>query len=311
MLRNLDVLTNEEGVLTVMQEVIPTLVSKISKILICRDPLTSTSRGICYLVFENLVDSMNTHNALKSLEPPLSIDGREINISYCVDVESRQLHGRSNGNKGHDGNYGGKGSSNYQYTLNDVPRLAEYSAGVYAQTKAEHDFYFKYYTDYYTEQINNGLFADLPTMSQIGGTANSGAAVALSAIQRKQKQQFNNKATVAPTPASPTQIPNGDVTKKYRKYSTRLSPSGKKLIENFISFVEQHRQTQHNISTKSHLAITSIRALVFTTTLARSIITTVKSPLICIGIRRSAHICLHRQTRHRRQWQKERTLLIR
>lgn len=85
MLRNLDVLTNEEGVLTTMQEVVPTLVSKISKILICRDPLTQTSRGICYLSFDNLVDSMNTHNALKALEPPLQIDTRDgmiIKIKY-------------------------------------------------------------------------------------------------------------------------------------------------------------------------------------------------------------------------------------
>lgn len=40
MLRNLDVLTNEESVLCAMQEKIPDLVSKISKIMICRDPLT-------------------------------------------------------------------------------------------------------------------------------------------------------------------------------------------------------------------------------------------------------------------------------
>lgn len=77
MLRNLDVLTNEEGVLTVMQEVVPSLVSKISKILICKDPLTCTSRGICYLSFDNLVDSMNLHNALKAIEPALNIENRE------------------------------------------------------------------------------------------------------------------------------------------------------------------------------------------------------------------------------------------
>lgn len=77
MLRDLDALTNDEGVLTVMQEVVPTLVSKISKILICRDPLTSTSRGICYLSFDNLIDSINTHNALKALEPSLKIENRE------------------------------------------------------------------------------------------------------------------------------------------------------------------------------------------------------------------------------------------
>lgn len=77
MLRNLDVLTNEESVLCKMQEVVPALVSRISKILICRDSLTSTSRGICYLHFDNLVDSMNTHNALKALESALQIDNRD------------------------------------------------------------------------------------------------------------------------------------------------------------------------------------------------------------------------------------------
>lgn len=77
LLRNLDVLTNEEGVLTLMQEVVPELVGKISKILICRDPLTSTSRGICYLTFDNLVDSMNTFNALKAIDPALTIGNRE------------------------------------------------------------------------------------------------------------------------------------------------------------------------------------------------------------------------------------------
>lgn len=77
MIRNLDTLTTEEGVLSKMQDVVPSLVAKISKVVVCRDPLTSTSRGICYLSFENLVDSMNTHNALKALDPPLKIDTRD------------------------------------------------------------------------------------------------------------------------------------------------------------------------------------------------------------------------------------------
>lgn len=225
MLRNLDVLTNEEGVLTNMQLVVPNLVSKISKVLICRDPLTSTSRGICYLSFENLIDSMNLHNALKALDPPLVIDDREILITYCVDAENRQLAHSGNGNGsgggrqhkfGHDSNYGGKLASGHQYTLTDVPRLAEYSAGVYAQNPAEHEYYYKYYTDYYVEQINNGQFSNLPTMSQMGDTANSGAAVALSAMQRKQQKQPQIKTTPA-FAAPPIQVPNGDGTKKYRK----------------------------------------------------------------------------------------------
>lgn len=228
MLRNLDVLTNEEGVLTVMQEVIPTLVSKIAKILICRDRLTSTSRGICYLSFDNLVDSMNVHNALKSIDPPLQIDNREVTITYCVDSENRQLNKNRN-NDDHNG-----GNLTQQYTMADVPRLAEYSASVYAKTPEEHDHFYKYYTDYYKGQISKGHFSNLPTISQMCETANSGAAVALSAIQRKQKQQYGKSndsqnpmavmtAPIAPAITVPTApvtaplMPKGNDGKTYRK----------------------------------------------------------------------------------------------
>uniref|UniRef100_A0A182T1W3 RanBP2-type domain-containing protein n=1 Tax=Anopheles maculatus TaxID=74869 RepID=A0A182T1W3_9DIPT len=116
MLRNLDVLTNEESVMSVMQKQLPAeLVQKIGRVVICRDPLTSISRGMCYVHFENLVDSMNTHNALKELEPPFRIDGRDVIISYCMDTENRNLmkqhphaHQGREGNR--QGTHGGQGS---------------------------------------------------------------------------------------------------------------------------------------------------------------------------------------------------------
>lgn len=232
MLRNLDVLTNEEGVLTVMQTLVPEQVSKITKILICRDPLTQTSRGICYLNFDNLVDSMNIHNAIKALDPPLTIDGREVTITYCVDTENRQvIKGASvqkaqvYNNEGVASNYNAINS--YQYTLGDVPRLAEYSASLYATTPSQHDQYFQYYSQYYTNEITNGQFDNLPTMQQLGcETANSGAAVALNAIQR-QKKKLNSiettatvmaQAAAAASAAVATEIPKGDDGRIYRKY---------------------------------------------------------------------------------------------
>lgn len=77
MLRNLDVLTNEEGVLTAITKHAPDLAKKITKVFVSRDALTQTSRGICYLNFDSLVDSMNMHNLLSTLEPPLTIDDKE------------------------------------------------------------------------------------------------------------------------------------------------------------------------------------------------------------------------------------------
>lgn len=217
-------LTNEEGVLTVMQDVLPLdQVAKISKILVCRDPLTNTSRGICYLCFDTLVDSMNVHNGLQALDPPLTIDERNVGISYCVDgTAENQEGGEADRNswkqKGidhqqqqqnyydhhHPQNEMGpslpdssadmhsvqSGGNTYQYTLADVPRLAEYGAKTYATNAAEHEHYYKYYTEYYRGEIEAGNFANLPMASQLGAeTANSGAAVAQSAMQRKQLQQ--------------------------------------------------------------------------------------------------------------------------
>ncbi|XP_037959600.1 RNA-binding protein 5-A [Teleopsis dalmanni] len=210
MLRNLDALTNEEGVLTVMEQHVPDLAKKISKILVSRDALTQTSRGICYLNFESLVDSMNLHNALNAIEPPLEIDNREVIVSYCIDHENRQIVPKKSGCEALSGtatsvdSMGASGSSAItHYTLADVPRLAEYSAALYASTPAEQAHYLQYYTEYYISEINKGSFSNLPTVSQISeASANSGAAVALSAIQNKQKKMNNIETTATQAAAA-------------------------------------------------------------------------------------------------------------
>lgn len=76
MLRNLDALTNEEKVLVVLQERLPGQVAKVSNVLVCRDSLTQISRGICYLSFDSLVDSMNIFQALEKLDT-FQIDNRD------------------------------------------------------------------------------------------------------------------------------------------------------------------------------------------------------------------------------------------
>lgn len=81
MLRNLDALTTEDTVMSVLNTTIPDLVKKISAVSIGRDPLTSTSRGICYLGTESTVDALAIHGALSNLLTPLSIDGK---TGICV-----------------------------------------------------------------------------------------------------------------------------------------------------------------------------------------------------------------------------------
>lgn len=126
----------------------------------------------------------------------------------------------------HYSSAGSDSASTNQYTLADVPRLAEYSANVYASNQAERDHFYKYYTDYYINEINQGKFAGLPTLNQIGDTANSGAAVALSAIQRQQKLQQRDFSAAAGSsqasgsttiPVAVQSVPNGRDNKKYRE----------------------------------------------------------------------------------------------
>ncbi|XP_016945417.3 RNA-binding protein 5-A isoform X1 [Drosophila suzukii] len=200
MLRNLDALTNEEGVLTALQEHLKDLSKTISKVIISRDTLTQASRGICYLHFDTLVDSMNVHNALTSLDPPLTLDDRAVAVTYCNDLEERQAMPKDPKAKAdktsHEMVKGGDISAvpptglGGNYTLADVPRLAEYSASLYASNPVEHAHYVQYYTDYYTAEINKKN-SD-PHLTE----ANSGAAVALSAIQRKQKKMSSIETTI-------------------------------------------------------------------------------------------------------------------
>lgn len=178
------------------------------------------------------------------LDRPCSI---AVIIAYCVDGENNPVpaaqyehrstpsggrsgatdsHSTSKKYHSHQSSHGAANSSNntHQYTLADVPRLAEYSANVYASTTAEHDHYYKYYTEYYVNEITKGNFAGLPTINQIGETANSGAAVALSAIQRKQKMHHKDGAAGTSSSSGgastskssqPLVLPTGRDNKKY------------------------------------------------------------------------------------------------
>ncbi|EAA10197.5 AGAP008577-PA, partial [Anopheles gambiae str. PEST] len=291
MLRNLDVLTNEESVLGVMQKKLPPeLVPKIGKVVICRDPLTSISRGMCYLHFDNLVDSMNTHNALKELDPPLRIDNREVIVSYCMDTENRNLMkpqqqapvgvvqaiggappaGPSAGAAGMTG-------IPENYTLADVPRLAEYSASMYASNAAEHEHYLQYYTEYYTNQLSSmgGGQAAAAASAAAGPrgtgsetTANSGAAVAQSAMARKQQStgpghnaradKSDTYGTTAPVQSGPQlPVPNGTDGRKYPTPDTSLyqydETSGFYYDPTTGLYYDANSQYYYNSETSSYL----------------------------------------------------------
>nr|NP_722689.4 uncharacterized protein Dmel_CG4896, isoform K [Drosophila melanogaster]AAN10482.4 uncharacterized protein Dmel_CG4896, isoform K [Drosophila melanogaster] len=217
MLRGLDALTNEEGVLTALQQRLPELAKTVSKVLVSRDALTNASRGICYLNFDTLIDSMNVFNGLTALDPPLTLDDKTVIVTYCIDSENRQMMPA-------EGNFFRAGETAMSpsaitaaYTLADVPRLAEYSASVYASNPLEHANYVQYYTDYYTTEISKNCRDRQVT------EANSGAAVALSAIQRKQRKVSQMETTVSVTEAKVAFLARGESAPKGndgKKYDT-------------------------------------------------------------------------------------------
>ena len=174
----------------------------IRSIRIGRDSLTNTSRGVCYLEMGNVVDAMYLHTALT--KQGLVVDGKNVEITYC---KLHQINSTSFW----------KPSDNLSqsYTLDDVARLAEYSANLYAKTPAQKAHFLQYYTQYYQNQITQGTAITLPSLNQTD-RVNAAAAVAQSAIlqlqaSRKLSDAEEMKGRPTPTAPSSTSLASGRV----------------------------------------------------------------------------------------------------
>lgn len=78
-LRNLDVLTNEE---TLLKEISNMSNIPIQSCQIARDTLTNLSRGICYLEMKNVLEAIKLYNALTA--STLTVEGRKGNS--CMEI---------------------------------------------------------------------------------------------------------------------------------------------------------------------------------------------------------------------------------
>jgi RNA-binding protein 5/10 len=76
-LRGLDALSTEDSVLNCLMHLTQL---PIKSIKIGRDPLTQTSRGVCYVEMNSVVDAMFLHNQLLG-EPP-TIDEKLVSSLY-------------------------------------------------------------------------------------------------------------------------------------------------------------------------------------------------------------------------------------
>lgn len=78
--RGLDILSTEEGVLQSIEPLSNDL--PIRSVRIGRDPLTNTSRGVCYVELNSVLDSMQLYNKLAA-DPPI-IDNKQVSWYFEI-----------------------------------------------------------------------------------------------------------------------------------------------------------------------------------------------------------------------------------
>lgn len=164
LLRGLDTLTTESNVLETIQDLsnLP-----IKSVRIGRDPVTNTSLGVCYIEMNYVMDATFLHNALLMATP--EIDSKTPIVSYFKSDPTSQTSSAQASKAGNTAveaaqwSHQKTGASEMnQYTLKDVPRLAEYSANLYAKTPEEKTTYLAYYQQYYHKLISDGEQISLP-----------------------------------------------------------------------------------------------------------------------------------------------------
>ncbi|CAG9816598.1 unnamed protein product [Phaedon cochleariae] len=196
MMRNLDALTTEDSVMAMLNTAIPDLVKSISAVCIGRDPLTSTSRGLCYLGTESTIDALAIFGTLNSLKSPLTIDGKTVILSYCKYNMGDTKKAYSQADSDAFPNAGVPST----YAMTDVDSLAEYAARRYAKSPQEYLHYIEYYRAFFAQQISSGQSITLQENQM--DAANAAAAVAQSAIQQlnANKSYYDGGTAAAATP---------------------------------------------------------------------------------------------------------------
>lgn len=205
LLRGLDALSTEDSVLNCLGQLtnLP-----IKSLKIGRDPLTNTSRGVCYVDMNTVVDAMFLHNQLLG-EPP-TIDDKLVSVSYYrppLGSSKGSSHAPPTSNSGQptaaanaalaaaQWSHQGRQGIATQYSHEEIERMAEYSASLYAKTPGEKAHYLEYYRNYYKN----------------GGDPNAGQS-------QQQNSDTNNKTKVEDSKKDLGKVTVNGV--EYQRYAT-------------------------------------------------------------------------------------------
>jgi len=119
------------------------------------------SRGVCYVEMNTVVDAMFLHNQLLG-EPP-TIDDKLASVSYYrPPIGKTTSHTPATSNSGGQPtaaanaalaaaqwSHQGRQGIGSQYSHDEIERMSEYSASLYAKTPGEKAHYLEYYRNYY------------------------------------------------------------------------------------------------------------------------------------------------------------------
>lgn len=156
-----------------LQASAPAAAARLAGVLLARHSRT------CYLSYSTVADAMDAYGAL--LVARLRINGRKVTVAYCP--EEWPTPATSNLPPTPAAVAAG-------YTAADIPRMAAYSAQLYATTPQEQANYLRYYTAFYNRQLTAATAIPAVGATTAGGTSseadrvNAAAAVAQSAISQ-------------------------------------------------------------------------------------------------------------------------------
>lgn len=227
LLRGLDALSTEDSVMGYMKQLANTLASAnapIKNIRIGKDSLTNTSRGVCYVEMNSVDDAMFLHNQLLG-EPPV-IDDKLVSVSYfrpphhshhsshhhSNNASSASSSGRDNvptkaasaALEAAQWSHKGRQGIGNQYSHDDIERMAEYSASMYAKSSSDKAHYLEYYRNYYKN----------------GGDPNAGAK---SAVGQRSSPTPSEEERPPGASAASTSSERGKVIvdgREYKRYPT-------------------------------------------------------------------------------------------
>ncbi|TRY70300.1 hypothetical protein TCAL_02457 [Tigriopus californicus] len=146
LLRDLDPLTSEDKVLTVLNKLND---RPIKAIRIGRDNLTNMSFGVCYIDMNTLVDAISLHNTLLG-QPPI-IDDKLISVSYLQTKTLTPTQAANTALAAAQWSHQGK-----QPSEAEIESMAEYSANMYAKDPTEKLYYLEYYRNYFRNVGDQG-----------------------------------------------------------------------------------------------------------------------------------------------------------